>query len=353
MSYDIGSTIMLELRNKFSNLDKYENRMENYGAQRLFEKQSVDPMGIITPDLVRNVASTFNRAVKELVVNDASSAVVSSSSYTCAPCVYGTAESALVTISPVIYQKCITTSPKDFENDAYAKNFEALMFAVENEFLKDFEADAIAALEAAKNQFWTSVAPDFSAQVGDALQVPNAEWDFFYNNADAIMMAMYFNTMNQGSLVDVLMNPQHKPLWNQYFNQSTGNAVNTAFQFGNFSQFFSNQLTNGGGVSSTNFLVKEGSVGVVDRHHYNATQRLRITESDRWEMAVLPRTGLPVALHYQRTCEDLSTGGNGTAKDSASMVDSWTFSIERAWLTCYNSDITTRYQPIVKSEFLP
>lgn len=213
---------------------------------------------------------------------------------------------------------------------------------------KELELLGIATLEANKNQFWTGIAPDFYAQVANDIQVPQAQKNDFYNNLSAMFMRMDF----RGD-IRILTNAYHMPTLSYAQAQGQANNTNLAFQFNNFQWKVSNSIPNAAGVQSTLYAYEQGSLGIAFTQNPDALAGHSIADGFKeWSVQNIPVEGigtLPMSVYYQSDCAN-GNATTGRTDLTATKVESWKFMIQPTFATIYNSDLATRYNPILKAE---
>ena len=66
-----------------------------------------------------------------------------------------------------------------------------------------------------------------------------------------------------------------------------------------------------------------------------------------------PHINMPVGVFYQADCTDASAiQAAGMAGLTATKVESWQFSLDVCYMVAYNSNIATRYSPIIGLQVL-
>jgi len=349
----LANTLMLAYRSDYTNqFDKNELRKTNPGALNAFMAQTAsDPL--FDQQTMANIKASYGNVV-EVPVMDAETVTVGTPYVRTCNIVDDENDSAIVTLVFQSYGWAFSMTPDTHYNNEvkYEQDFIRKMRKYRIEWDKTLDAACIAQLETDKNQVFGNI-PQY-ANVGDALQVPAAETTDFYNQAEVIMDQIDF-----GGNVDIINSTNHTAFVRRYQNQSDGNAVNDAFQFDlrGYRWFPTNRLVNAVGVTSSGFLVQNGTLFIDNRNDAGTTVGYNILGGGKvWDTEAMP-TGMgsmEMGTFFQEDCADRSAvGGAPTAGNTRSVVQGFEFSTDIVLATAYNSDIATRENPIVKFEFLP
>lgn len=340
------NTHLAPLRAEYAGLnDKNESRASRYGAFRAFQEDTTRANGIISTDALEKARRSFGTSVEIPVIDSETISIGSTMS-----CVVTPAEntSQLVTLTFVPYSFGMTMVKAQYEQNsiAFQQDFNRKMKDRLLALAAVIDTQSVATLEAQKNQhFPATITTDFGyTALADALQVEQAEKDDLYNNVSAIMEVMdYYDE------IKVIHNPPHTPLVARNQNQGGSNGTNQGFQFSGYDWNATNRVTNVVTAQSTAYFVNKGSLAVVNRNQPEAKQGLKSTDGSEWDLATnLPFVNLDMGVKYNSTCSDQSVLGGGAA--DASLLESWQFYTEVAYITPYNSAIATTFQPILKAE---
>lgn len=349
MPSNLGPTLTQNLRTAYKNrLDKYENRPSDYGGFNLWKAQTTQPGGIFTEEEFNTIARSIDNTVEIPVISNED--VTISNTRTCAFRTGGV-NSQLVTLTFITYCFGFDMYPaQHFNNDAsYEAVFNRLLLNRLQKLAEVVDAQCIASLELNKNQFWPANVLAFYPQVGDALQVPQAEKEDFYNQWGSITKTMDFM-----ETPDVAVNHVGMSLVRRLAAQGEGNAVNQGFQILGYTWYPTNRVVNNVGVQQTVYGVIPGSLAMVPRVDADAIMRHTIGTQKEWSVVQVPLLDIPMALYYQEDCEDGSTlnGGAGSASKTRTKRQSFEYSVDICFQTPFNSDPLTKHQPIVKAEIL-
>lgn len=330
-------------------MDRNEQRPSIYGALNLFKDQTASAGSILDPDIRAAIQRTFNTSVKVPVINykDVSIGNVR----TCALRSDGIT-STLITLTAVTYAWGFVSYPmQHYENYiSYQTNIDKLMDAGLQKLATTMDAACVNVLETNKNAYWPQSILDFYAQTGDALQVPQADKNDFFNQLSGIMATMDF-----AENTDVVINHMGMGTVRRLANQGQGNSINQAFQLLGYNWYPTNRVTNGAGtIEATLYAVAPGSVAIESRVDPDARMRSRIHESKYWDIFPnAPYVNMDLGVFYQADCADASAlQAASLAGLTRTKIESWEFSLDVFYLKAYNSSPSTRFSPILKAEIL-
>ncbi len=328
-----------------SNLDKNEARLSRYGAWDYFQKDSSATGTILTPDIKAKIKQSFGNSVIVPVIDDEDVTIGNTRSCTVAD---DENTSKLVTLTFTTYAFGFTMFPaQHYNNDIkYQADYDRKLLKYLKKFAATLDSAAISTVDAVKNQFWTGIDPDFYTQVGNALQVSQANKADFFNVASSVLERMDF----YGNPT-VLHNTYAKPNMNRLLNQGPNNAINEQFQFDPYTFYGTNRIANAGGVQSTGYLMQEGSVAVENRNDPDAIMNSKGPGME-WSEIDMPIVNLKMGSFYKTECNDASALQAGTAGLKNTLRETFQFSTDVCYMTVYNSAIASRYNPFVKFQIL-
>jgi hypothetical protein len=342
------NTLTQNLRQTYEDrLDKNEIRKSRYGAYDLFTKQTADPLGILTAQNKAAIKQSFGNSVVIPVLDDPNVTIGNVRSCTI-PDMENTSQ--LVTLTFATYAFGFTMSPSQyFNNDVgYEADFNKKLQAYLVKYAATLDSLCLAKLTADKNQYWGSEITDIYAQSGNALQVPNADKEDFYNQTASIMELMDYYEAN-----DVVANSAHKALISRLNAQGGGNSINESFQFGNFDFGYTNRLANGSGVTNTGYVVAPATLAIENRNDPDAIMGHQTRGGEKqWEEVEVPIVNQTMGAFYSEDCADRSALTTGTTGLKRTLVQGFEWSTDVVTVTAYNSAPTTNYKPIVKFEIL-
>lgn len=333
-------------------LDKYENRGSKYGALAQFMRDTEAENSIFTEDTKNKISASFGNTVnipvidfKDMVLSNTRTCVIADDEN----------DSNLIAVTYTTYQFGFTMTPaQHYQNSvSYEKDFQTKMKRGLNSLQAALDNQCLAQLEADKNQLWTNIDPDYYTVLADALQVPLAEKEDFYNQLQSIHGTMDFSADN----IQVVSNWNEMANVRRYFAQGAQNGINEAFQLGPYEWDSTNRITNGVNVGSTLYSYPQGTVAIWNRNDADSIAGHTIGSADspvkQW--AVVPITlesgmTMNIGSYYTQDCSDESAKGGGAS--GASLKEGFSFHTDVVTMTSYNSDRVTTYSPIVKSEIL-
>lgn len=347
MPSNLAATLTQNLRSEYNRrLDKNENRPSIYGGVNLFKSQTADPGGIFTEEVLNNIANSFGNTVEIPVIQNED--VVIGNTRTC-NFQTGGVTSQLVQLVFITYSFGFEMYPaQHYNNDAaYEAVFNRLL---QNRLLalaSVIDAQCIATLEANKNQFYPADLLAYYAQVGDALQVPQAEKEDLYNQVGSITQ-----TMDYMMTPDFAVNHPAMALVRRLAAQGDGNAVNEGFQLLGYTWYPTNRVQNNAGVEQTLYGVIPGNVAMVPRVDPDSRQGNSIGTQKEWSEVVVPILDIPMGVFYQEDCSDATAIDTGVNNLTRTKRESFEYSVDVCYQVAYNSDNVGRYSPIQKFEVL-
>lgn len=325
--------------------DKNERRRSVYGAWDLFQRQTNGPRSIVTPEIRSAVAPSIGTSI-QIPVLDARDVTIGN----VRSCVVADSEnvSKLTTLTFATIVFGFTMTPQQHRNNgiSYEQDFQTKLETYLLKAAAQLDTLAIDKLNAVKNVVWPTEVTNVYAQVGNALQVPKSDEDDLYNQMASIMEFMDFYDASY----DVLANTFHKASVNRISSQGAGNDVNDAFQFGAFNYGFSNRIANRSGVHSTTYTLPSGTVAVLNRNDYDALAGTRLPNGKEWGIVNMPLINLDMAVYQYADCADRSALHAGTTSLTRTVVEGFEFSTDICFMSAYNSNPATRYNPVIKTE---
>lgn len=342
-------TLMQPLRTQYmASLDKNEQRASRYGAWDFFNQDSARPDSIFDQDIRAKIKQSFGNSVVVPVLDSQTVTIGNTRSCTVAD---SENASTLVTLTLATYSFGFTMYPAQHYNNEIKRqaDFNRKLQKYLTTFAALLDSQAIATLEAAKNQFWTGISA-FYAQSGNALQVSQAQKTDYYNNLQAIL-----ETMDFYGVPHVLSSTTGSPLVRNLAAQGGGNNQNYEFQLTPYQWHFTNRIANAGGIQSTQYVIPEGTCALETRVDPDSIAGSKIGASREWGKVNVPLPGSAYGIEmgslYREDCSDASgIAGAATAGLTATKKESYQWSVDIILSTAYNSSPTTRYNPIVKTE---
>jgi len=347
------NTLLEPIRAEYlQRLDKYENRGSKYGALSQFMRDTEADNSILSDDAKAKITGSFGNTVdipvvdyKDVTIGNTRSCLIADDE--------NTSQLFAVTFTTYVFGFTMTPAQHYQNSIDYQNDFTLKMRMALNSFQIAVENQCIAQLESDKNAFFPTDVTNYYPAVGDALQVPQAEKEDFYNQLQSIYGTMDYDTDN----IQVISNWAEAANVRRYFAQGAENGINEAFQLGPYEWDQTNRVTNNLGVQSTLYSYPKGSIAIWNRNDADAVLGSTIGSADspvkQWaEVPVVLDNGMTMnmASYYTQDCADKSALGGGASERSH--VESFEFSTDIFTVTAYNSDRVNRYSPVVKTEIL-
>jgi hypothetical protein len=251
--------------------------------------------------------------------------------------------SALVTLSWVTKTGGFHMVPVQYQNNeiGYIEDFKHKLQQLELQWAKEIEAAIYTKMDAVKSTTFTAQNAPFEF-IGNVIQVPAKSQSTYLSKLYASLYQDDFN-----SPFNIAASPGLMPINNYFAAQGGQNAVNTLFQFGDYSFDYSNRVTPSGGADATFFVMPTGSIGILDWIDPDSRAGTRISEGNYWDKFDLPMLGMQCGLHYQMACGDNSTETG--AGNEASATENFNFSFDYCLVSPY---ISSGASPIFKVDML-
>lgn len=347
------NTLMQPLRTKYvaKTMDKNEVRRSEYGALEFFQDQSKLSGGILTEEAKKFIDASAGQNVDIPVLNSEN---VNISNVRSCVIAADTETSALVRLTFVTYQFGFTMVPSRHANNdvSYRELFNKKLEEYLIKFADVLDTAAANTLNLNRNIYFPAAITKYYAVVANALQVPLEEREDFFNQLTAIFKEMDYRTM-----INIVGSTSLEPLINRLRAQGAANAVNQNFQFNPYRWYTSNRILNGAGIGATLFGVPDGYVAMRNRNMPDNIMGSRIgsaeSPTNEWGIAKMPIVNLNMGTYYTQNCADNSTldgGGARMTQLSRSLTEGFSWDTDVCFVTNYNSDPATKYNPIVKAE---
>lgn len=340
------NTLTQPLRAQYAaRLDKNELRASRYGAWDFFMKQSALPQGILDDSTKNFIKKSFGNTV-QVPVLDAPDVTISN----VRACTVADQEnvSRLITLTFATYSFGFTMIPMQYMNNdvKYQADFSRKLESYLLKFAAVLDTAAVAKLNNDRNVYFPADLLQFYPQVGNALQIADDQKNDYYNQLNAIQ-----NTRDYYGNVNVISSTTGMPLVDRLKNQGNANSVNEAFQMMGYNWTFTNRITNGAGVKSTQFVVPDGYVGVYNRNDWDAINGSSVGNGLKlWGQSQMPIVDLEMGTYYYEDCADKSALQAGTTGLTRTKVEGYEWSTDICFVSAYNSDPSTKYSPILKAE---
>ena len=182
----------------------------------------------------------------------------------------------------------------------------------------------------------------------NVLQVPKASEDTFYSDLEILLMSGDMN--EDGAPINVVGNPYVASKIKYLGQQGGGNYANLAYQFDGKDFYFTNQLSNGAGANGTMYFMPKGSIGLLTRQEPDALMSSKSTDGNEWEVIPnLPILNMPADSYYYSKAVDQSAERSDLTR---ALTEYFSYTVEMAIVTKYNSSLSTIANVINKAEIL-
>lgn len=327
----LAATVLDEYRLAYdrSNYDAYEHRLSIYGAFQTFLND--------TPKLVPGYREFLagrkyeSQTTSIPVINRATFTTTASRSCT-ALTKENTSDFVDITFTTIVTG--FQMIPAQYESNfiGYQADFNRKITDVQRTLLAAMDTAAYTHLNANKSAVNNADGNPYVC-AGNCMTVPKADNELFFNEASQVM--------EQNDLAgpyNVIGSPRLQALVRQYSSQGTSNAENRAFQFGGYSFAYSNRVVIPTGFRDTVFVMPEGALGYLSWVDMDSQLNHKSGDGKEWFVQNLPLLGHDVGVLYQSTCADKDSVLTGL---DATLVESWQFSYDYAFISAYNSDTST------------
>lgn len=338
----IIDTRLQNMRVKSANFDSNENRGSRYGAFDCFANQTTMSGGIATSELREKALQSVGRTLeipvydkKDITLGNVRSIVVADDENT----------SKLYTVTFVTYTYGFTMVPQAYKNNefGYEEDWEAKMKPFINKLGAQLDTDCLATLAAAKTQV---IADPLNYTVtADTVVAPWTERDNLLGDLEPIM-----ESNDHYGQLHMIGNGGVKSIVNKLMQSGMYNAVNKRNEYDGKVWHFTNRLGNAAGEYANMYAVQEGSLAVLPRFSRDEIAGSTMQDGTQWGISTLPELNIPVGTLYQEFKGDYNAiAGAATADMTATWKQGFSFAVDVAYITPYNSDLTTIANPILKA----
>ena len=324
-----------------SNLDKFEYRPSRYGALNAFMVQSEDPTGILTEELKQKARTSIGNTLETPVIDyDADITIGSTRTLTIAD---SENTSKMVQITFATYAWGFTIAPAMYMNNEIGiqKDFETKMMKYIYAFAKKLDEAALAQLAASKTQILKNkLLYDFSSNA------VNAKWterENVFGDLEVMMGANDFygqlHIVGDSGVESIMRKLQQHGLYND---------VNKQNEFGTKVVHLTNSIAAAEGKYAQGYAVNAGSLGMLTRFERDCLLGTVSGDGHEWGIATLPLLNMPVGTYFYDSVGDYNTiAGAATADMTRTRKEHYGFAVDVAFLTAYNSALSTLPSPIL------
>lgn len=346
MSYIATLTLPLIEKWQKDTLDKNERRDSVCGALDQFQRQTEGPRSILSDKVRANIKISAGIPVKIPVINNQAVTIGNARSCTISA---NEQTSALITLNFFTMVSSFSIYPDQFAFNyvGYQADYETKLTNLIYNWRKYIDTYCRNILETNKNIYFPTNITNYFPVTGNALQVPQSAANDAFNQLHAVL-----NEMDMAyAAPSVIASTSTQPLIMRLKNQSSGNAINEAFQLAPFNNWsWSNRVTNNTGIANTVYLVPDGNLAIENRNLPGNLAKNKIgVDYKEWDEVMLPDLGMKVGTFYSKDCADGSTP-TGESILTQTMVENFEFSTDICVVTAYNSSPSTQFTPILKVE---
>lgn len=335
----LAATVLNDIRIRNDRYDKNESRLSEYGALDFFLQQSKSNP-LLTESMKKAAIDSMGKTLKMPVIKyDGTIAVSNARS-----CTVADAEntSALATVTFVTYSVGFTVVPAMYSNNEIDKQTD-----ITKKYLKcarvlgaALDSAAVTALSAAKSQVFADTL--IYTEADDVIGVPWDSREDILSDIEPIMNANDFY-----GRVHIIGNNGVRSLLNKLMEKGEANIVDKRLEWAGKEFHFSNRVTNEAGKYATFYAVEDGNVDILFRYDRDAAMGTTSKVGHEWDIVTMPYIDIPVGLHYYEAVGDFKAiGGDATADLTCTKKEYYGFSVDVAFVTAYNSDLTTRANPV-------
>ena len=324
-----------------SNLDKFEYRPSRYGALNAFMVQSEDPTGILTEELKQKARTSIGNTLETPVIDyDADITIGSTRTLTIAD---SENTSKMVQITFATYAWGFTIAPAMYMNNEIGiqKDFETKMMKYIYAFAKKLDEAALATLAANKTQVLkNSLLYDWSS---NAINAKWTERENVFGDLEVMMGANDF----YGQL-HIVGDPGVESIMRKLQQHGLYNDVNKQNEFGTKVVHLTNNIAAARGKYAQGYAVNAGSLGMLTRFERDCLLGTVSGDGHEWGIATLPLLNMPVGTYFYDSVGDYNTiAGAATADMTRTRKEHYGFAVDVAFLTAYNSALSTLASPIL------
>lgn len=336
---------LLAYRSVSSEFYKNEIKGSRNGAREVFENQSADPMGIMTPEMRQKGLQAINTPLN-FPVFDYKSATIASTTQP-VTVTDDRLSSALYTVVWIDYYFGFLVYPGEFANNEFnmQQYFNQQMRRFDNQLAIEQDQDALAALETYKSQVLNDDLGGRYSLSSNVVVAPVAEQDAVVGDINPLMHGNDFY-----GPFDVVANPSLESfVRNNLMEKGNFNTENKTYQYADKNWFFTNELANGSGHKATGIAIEKGTLGTLEQFAPDCLMGHRSSDGHEWGITTLPISGERMGTYfYSGAANGASISGAASSHLTATLVQAFGFHKKKAYIVAYNSDLSTLANPIMK-----
>lgn len=337
-------TRSLDIRARSQELDHWTLRPSRYGALDAFMEGNGEQNSIVSDELLQKARSAVGRSVAVPVYDSETVSIGSTRSVTIAD---SENTSALYTVNFTTYAWGFTHAPALYLNNdkGNAEDFQRKFMKYYLQFLADLDTAALSTLSTNRSQVFADLLGIYT-NTSNTVVAAQANKNEILGDLTTIMNANDF----YGSQYKIIANAGVQSQVSKMAEYTEFNEKNQSIQWLDKTFGYTNRLANAASRVATGYAVNPGSLGMVFRHEREALLGTKLPDGTEWMETVLPG-GIPIDMYFYYGVGDYNAlAGAATADFTRGHKEHYGFAIEIAWVTAYNTDLTTYASPIVKFE---
>ena len=239
--------------------------------------------------------------------------------------------------------------PAAFHNNeiGYQKDFNAKMKAMIVKMKTTLDAAAVTALDAGKTQVVNTVTGGhaFASNVVSETGITTLQNSYVLADLSPMMSSNDYLDYD----MDVVGNQGLNSILRRMDGFGAYNQENKTLQYDGKNFHFSNNIANASGKDATGFAIADGSLGLLTRVERDSLLETKLRTGHEWGTLLLP--GLDVLVgsyYYEEAVDGSAVAGAATADMTRTGAQVFDFAFDYAFITPYNSDLTTIPASILK-----
>ena len=343
------ATVLQDLRANYPTLlDRHELRPSFYGLLDMAIRNTTDPRGIISADVLQKSLISWGRNVDIPVMTPSSAA-----NGTGLACTFTGTEaiSAIVNATYVTVSNGFEMMPAlNFQNEIkYAQEFARKY----TDCMRKIALSIDGAIYTAINTVRTPAAQYASSYVGvgnrytftaDAMNVLLANYGDFFNDVPDIMAADDIYPQ-----FDVILSTNGRSIVSKLFAQGEANSANTQYPFtnGDFDFSYSNRVTVSAASNATGFITPKGAFGIVSKNSPDCLAGNVTSGGHKFGTLYEPMLGITLDTLEFSACGSIATE-TGNAADVTAVREKYQFAAHYGILTPYTNFATSGVASVIR-----
>jgi hypothetical protein len=340
------NTLAQEFRVASPNFDKFEFRIRRAGVLDTFLRQTNSNASFITPELAQRAFNSIGHTLKIPVIDYKDVTIRTTRPVTIAAD-ENTSDFYTVSFSTLAYGFKMYPSLYHNNDIGYQKDFNKKFEAMLVKMIATLEGQGVTALDAAKTQVINQISGGhtFASDVLSETGTGDLNSSYILHDLEPIMEGNDYLSMG----MDVVGNHQLHGILNRMEGFGEFNQEDKTLSFENKSFAFSRNITNAALKDATGYAISDGQLGVLTRVERDSLYGTTSRTGHEWDTIVMPGLGLEIGTYYYEEVVDGSTvAGAASADMTRTKAEVFDFAFDIAFVTAYNSDLTTIPSGIVK-----